>query len=204
MFCDATRAKAFIFLLCAPAGCSEATSGSASALPDTCSTNTNLEANGIRISPQRANTRPVAVACDRDRPCPAIEEPRGCSSHLECDDGVNGRCMPSGVACSYDECFVDEDCSPLEVCDCAGGFNGNHICARAECRVNADCGEGLACSPSSHPFCQQIRPVEGYFCHRPNDTCRVDLECAEGEWCAFHAEEDLWRCTAGDDQRCIR
>ena len=139
----------------------------------------------------RLDHRREPIACEASRPCTPIR-PSVCRSHGECSEGDNGRCSYNGDACTYDECFGDEDCQQNALCDCAGGPDANHRCLPVECRTDQDCTSGMWCSPSPQLECPQ--PVVGYFCHTATDECVVDGDCRPAEYCAFNPSSRAWAC----------
>jgi len=148
----------------------------------------------------RVGHRSAPGTCEPSRPCTPIRPSFFCSSHSECAEGNNGRCSSDGVECTYDECFVDEDCQPGALCDCAGGRDTSHRCLPVECRSDRDCTGGMGCSPSPAVECPV--PVVGYYCHTAADECAVDGDCSGPlAYCAFNPSSRAWVCAT---QTCER
>lgn len=124
-----------------------------------------------------------------------------CSSDAECADaGLNGRCAgynagPAYCACTYDECVHDTDCTG-QTCAChgsayIGGF-GN-ACVGGNCRVDADCGAGGYCSPTTTST--GCGGLGGYYCHTPSDQCIDDSDCGGSLYvCAYSTTAGFWQC----------
>jgi Cys-rich repeat protein len=77
-----------------------------------------------------------------------------------------------------DQCLEDSDCSGGAVCVCAKdmGFGlivNINACVPSNCRVDADCAEGL-CSPGKG-YCGSST---GYHCRSATDGCGSDADCA--------------------------
>ncbi len=154
--------------------------------------------------------RPVAEACDRERPAGnGVGNDRDsveCNADEDCADGENGRCIQHrDVQCTYDSCFDDSACGGF-ACECEGGWGSDHnICLnQGNCLVNADCGEGGYCSPSLGD-CGDYGGTVGYFCHTPEDECIDDADCggASGEsdnYCKFNPAVGHWTC---DNAQCV-
>jgi hypothetical protein len=121
-----------------------------------------------------------------------------CRSHDDCTAGMNGRCLETrvGFECTYDECFDDADCST--VCQCEGGFAGDHnICSSTgNCLTDADCGPGNWCSPSLSD-CGMYTGPAGWFCHTQEDECIDDSDCGNGwPWyCRYEQAVGRWTCS---------
>lgn len=149
-----------------------------------------------RRMPAALSSRPVALECDRMRPCNAVV-PAGdaCASHAECTEGRNGRCQPFGYECTYDQCFVDDDCTTRQLCECASGPGGSHRCVPADCRIDTDCPDDLGCSPSASLQCSNLSGTIGYRCHTLSDECTTDSDCADGGMCVFDLESGRWVCS---------
>lgn len=185
-------------------------------------------ATGGSCVQQRAAVNPTPVDPYCDPPdsdvCKALFT---CAQDSDCKGGQNGRCAPAGsgprqLACSYDECFADAQCTGNAPCECrasASDGSPNSCLQSGNCRVDADCGEGGYCSPSLlNQFCICPSPAlcgtdtscspgpcqcgdscgHGYFCHSPNDTCLDDSDCANGS-CNYDSIEKRWACA-----QCLR
>jgi hypothetical protein len=153
--------------------------------------------------------RPAGGTCDPD----AAVYPTQCLNDRNCTAGVNGRCLilpeflgapglgappDAGTqlhlrcngACTYDECFSDQDCPGHVPCDCRTYGYGNNLCRiGSTCAVDADCGPGGYCSWTG----------EVYACHRPGDTCFNARDCAQslfGTSCLYQAASGQWACVA--------
>ncbi len=102
-----------------------------------------------------------------------------CVRDSDCTQGINGRCLaspppisPCGGFCSYDECFSDADCGGNVPCGCrssASDSAANRCLPTSTCRLDADCGPGVYCSPSQirdmHPVVSRAVP-HGRGLHR--------------------------------------
>ena len=67
---------------------------------------------------------------------------------------------------------------------------GRNACVYAECRVDADCGAGLYCSPSLVLCTYRV-----YTCHTPDDQCADDADCPSGSGtCNYDQNAKRWRC----------
>ena len=142
-------------------------------------------------------------ACDRTAPVAgdAKDYATGsCSSDVDCDGGVNGRCTFGGTVatstgsasanvCTYDRCFADQDCGDGGVCSCRPASAGANTCWAADCRLDDDCPESHYCSPSGRRantsgmagrLAVPAKPsfiAVGYYCHRAADQCWADRDC---------------------------
>ena len=132
--------------------------------------------------PGAAMTEP---SCDAELACPA----RDAQDAHEVDDADAGspwvgdtRSYASceGVVTSPDFSIVRERLRPPE-------------------RTDADCAQGLGCSPSRSVTCFNLARASTYVCHTPEDACRTDAEC-EGGACVFDPARSHWRCT---DEQCL-
>ena len=107
--------------------------------------------------------------------------------------------------CTSDKCAADGDCAPtaqdlarglgsISVCTCASGSGcARNGCSIGNCRVDADCGSGMYCSPST------TNCITSYQCHTPLDECADFTDCAAATPnCAFQAAIGHWRCVAPD------
>jgi hypothetical protein len=153
--------------------------------------------------------RPAAEMCDDLRTpgsaMPGIEG-ASCGADADCTDGDNGRCVDfrGDQQCNYDECFADADCPGMGVCACGGGFwSDNNVCLNdGNCRTDADCGEGGACSPTLGD-CGDYAGVVAYYCHTPTDECVDDADCtgtAGRGYCAYNPAAGHWMCS---DAQCV-
>jgi hypothetical protein len=99
---------------------------------------------------------------------------------LECGDcfaAPNPWCLRYGFAEStcVQGCATDSDCAPVEVCFCQGSSPGR--CMPADCKVDADCGEGSLCATVEGPslaVCSYY--VANVACQKEADQC-VGNEC---------------------------
>jgi hypothetical protein len=150
--------------------------------------------------------RPSPIACSHDRAAgDAVAEIQSASCYQDtaCTTGANGRCLVSKYAertnsCSYDTCYADVDCGPLQVCSCrTPGENAPNVCLNTgNCVVDADCGAGAYCSHS-----QQFANTffdDAYYCHTATDTCLDDSDCANTgpHVCAYDPSSHHWACAA--------
>lgn len=154
--------------------------------------------------------RVAATTCAMDRPA-GVTTGGGasqCMTDAECKDstkGQNGRCVGSriGTVCSYDTCFDDSTCGG-KVCECRpsatmASLSTHHCLTEGNCRTDADCGVGGACSPS-FGSCGSYSGVVAYYCHTSRDACVDDSECATTGgtpgYCAFNPAAGIWQCSS--------
>jgi hypothetical protein len=128
-------------------------------------------------------------ACDHVR----ATAPEVYCQHASCMDGENGRCTRQGNTdlCSYDECFASGDCRTGGPCDCATYDEAPNHCMAGNCKYDQDCADGLRCSPS-YGFCGP--PLDGYYCHTPDDLCSSDDDCELGDSCIYEPAASHWLC----------
>jgi len=136
----------------------------------------------------------------------------------QCTAGINGRCMGTGdiVACTYDECAIDSQCKPNELCLCGtseGTGRTANLCLPSNCRDDSDCGSGGYCSPTYDTTCGAFGGVVGYYCHRAadlcaKDECTNDIDCKGFDagggvvgggdgYCAWDTANSKWTCEYG-------
>lgn len=154
--------------------------------------------------PSDAQCSAPAPAGDCASPGPP---PGGCTSDSVCTAGTNGRCINPGGGpaadcfCTYDSCVHDTDCPGGQTCACHGSpdtdSHGN-ACVTGNCRVDADCGAGGYCSPSSLPA-ECGDSLAGYYCHTAGDRCIDDSDCpstgAPGlPACVYSTTDSRWEC----------
>ncbi len=168
--------------------------------------------------PPPTSHRPGAIACPTTRPAGLNADggasdagfPGGCTVDSQCTSGKNGRCLPPNRGgphiCSYDACFVDDDCGAGKLCTCgdtlANGSDGTpmrtgSVCLPGNCRTDGDCGAGGYCSPTFDTSCGPYDGVQGYYCHTPNDACTNDDQCTDGGragYCAWQPALGKWAC----------
>lgn len=163
--------------------------------------------------------RAVATSCEGGAPPPTSCVASGtqgaqsnCTLGSDCTAGANGRCLAETFlplsdvrcTCAYDLCVADPDCGPTALCQCATANPrglGNH-CLVANCRTDADCGEGGFCSPSRGEItgywnASSPDSFTGYYCHTAADTCVNDTDCTVGPYgahCAFDHSKQAWAC----------
>jgi hypothetical protein len=198
-------------------GSSSSSSGSTGSPTSTATTTptTTSTVIGSRVPKQH---RAVATACDNVRsnggPFGAPDggaPPTSCSSHAQCTQGKNGRCVGNGHDgwyCTYDICFADSDCGGGSgVCNCEGGFRSDHnVCLSTNgCHVDADCKTvsrlgGGYCSPTLGS-CGHYDKAVGYHCHTAEDECIDDEDCkGDGQfgarpYCKFDQTIGHWKCS---------
>ena len=152
--------------------------------------------------------RPAADSCEgvHDPPEPTIWDASisQCTQHSDCTEGENGKCV-NGVGsaggmgfCVYDTCRTDADCDPGKVCYCTPSRAASCL-SIGNCRTDADCGPQGYCSPSMSFDCGGYRPIDGYHCHTPDDTCSDDSDCTGTDYCNFNPYDNRWECTPVDD-----
>ncbi len=139
-------------------------------------------------------TLPVPLCNGNDAYCPNY-----CVQDSDCTEGPNGRCSSfegGAYACSYDDCFSDEDCQNGAYCECRAARSSdsnNCVGSRGNCHSDIDCGLGGYCSPSN--AAEWCGP--DYYCHTPGDTCLNDSDCEGPDGCNFDAALAHWVCGAG-------
>jgi hypothetical protein len=99
----------------------------------------------------------------------------------------------------------DTDCPGGQTCACHGSsYTDGHgnTCVKGNCRVDADCGAGGYCSPSSlTALCGDS--LAGYYCHTAGDLCIDDSDCPASRsspgapGCMYSTTDSRWEC----DQR---
>jgi hypothetical protein len=131
--------------------------------------------------------------------------PNTCTTDAQCADaGIEGRCVnfgggPAGCFCTTDTCADDGACPTGQTCACHGSpYNGGrgNQCVPGNCRIDADCGPGGWCSPSSNTM--SCGGIGSYYCHTPHDQCVNDSDCADAgtyDVCAYDTSLGHWRCT---------
>jgi hypothetical protein len=114
---------------------------------------------------------------------------------------VNARCSNNvdqlGCSCWTDECSGDSACPAGNTCACRGSpyAAGPNTCVPGNCRVDADCGPGGWCSPSS--MSSGCAGISGYYCHTPNDQCVNDSDCrplSTFPYCRYDRTVGYWSC----------
>ena len=120
-----------------------------------------------------------------------------CSSHDECDEGLNGRCEPQNLRfpvleCSYDQCMGDDECGDT-VCACDESI-ANFCYSQGDCKVDADCGAEGWCSPTLGS-CGDYGGTVGYYCRTSEDECLNDEECPNNGYCAYQQNLGHWQCS---------
>jgi len=156
--------------------------------------------------------RPAHALCDDQRapgvcglPAAMPLPVNGCTTDAECNMsnmGTNGRCLSGGrlptCLCSYDTCFADTDCAGKGPCDCrvkgSPPANRANVCLKGNCQVDADCGPGSYCSPTYDFGCGRYFGVVGYYCHKANDACIDDTDCAAPGDCRYNPAVGAWAC----------
>lgn len=135
----------------------------------------------------------------RDVPASNASSPEGCKSDAECKDGMNGRCVDTGMRspfggdravrsnllgaappppprtrCVYDACFSDGDCGAKSRCECGGEGERNYCLALDSCTTDAACGPNHLCQCGSAP---------GAANYCVDGNCRADSDCQDGAKC---------------------
>lgn len=154
-------------------------------------------------------SRPVAVACSKERPpgkpSPDNNENPECKVDADCKDGINGRCNEhygghgfrfSG--CDYDRCFSDAECGG-GVCTCSPG--GNYCNPPGNCLTDKDCGAGGFCTASNGEDPEgACGSTQTYFCRTPKDECVTNDDCAKAgspdKTCTYGRQVGHWLCVA--------
>jgi hypothetical protein len=152
------------------------------------------------------NHRPSDAQCATTPPpgdCAGPYPDAGCASDGVCTEaGTNGRCINPGGGpaapcfCTYDKCSGDTDCPSGQTCACHGApytDSAGNACVKGNCRVDADCGAGGYCSPSSDTsICGDS--LAGYYCHTAADLCVDDSDCPESSGCVYSTTDSRWEC----------
>src|SRR3569832_290278 len=143
---------------------------------------------------------PGNISCSSNCPTGAEYE---CTRDSDCAaTGTNGRCVnggcPAGSHCTHDSCTADTDNPDHETCACHGSpytYRAGNTCVPGNCRVDADCGTGLYCSPSAASTCGSALCL-GYYCHTPQDLCIKDSDCASQPLsaCVYSTSVGYWLC----------
>ncbi len=126
-----------------------------------------------------------------------------CVTHADCTDEAGGKWLNPNYPgydfpyCAHDECQTDADCDPGMVCYCTADAAARCL-SLGNCRTDADCGAGNYCSPSMSWDCSGYRPIDGFHCHTPGDTCIDDADCTGTDCCNFDLYESRWECTPID------
>lgn len=132
----------------------------------------------------------------------------------EGDGSCNGRvptlhapgeitCAPTGEG---DECLTTADCADagFEAACVCGNYvliPGPNTCIASTCRVDADCGDGGYCSPSTSTGCS-YPGCGGYHCHTCDDQCVNDSDCASDS-CGVDST-GTWVCLSPPKTGCVR
>jgi hypothetical protein len=147
--------------------------------------------------------RPQAVPCPPTATAPS--PPGGgaaCATDGDCAGdagrGLFTHCLRG--RCAFDACLADGDCAGGRgVCGCSTDYYGGNaayhpnICVAASCHQDADCGAGGFCSPT-RGLCGVF---EGFYCHRPSDSCYNDWECVPSGACVYSPMAGAWACAQG-------
>jgi hypothetical protein len=143
-----------------------------------------------------------------------------CMTDEDCTDDRYGRCVPNfygedGCFCAASPCAQDDDCGAEGACGCnetnweallsergipaydPGSIERSDLCLMAECRTDADCGDGACMLSPDYSSCGMRARHLGLFCTTDEDECRSDSDCA-WEDCVFDEGLRLWRCEALD------
>ncbi|HOU94464.1 MAG TPA: hypothetical protein PLU22_25610 [Polyangiaceae bacterium] len=113
-----------------------------------------------------------------------------CRTHADCTEGEGGKCVNGQgssygyLYCVYDTCETDADCDPGMVCYCTESTAARCL-SIGNCQTDADCAAGSYCSPSMSWDCGGYRPIDGFHCHTPGDTCIDDADCTGDDYCNF-------------------
>ena len=134
----------------------------------------------------------TAACAHRVVPSSNASSKEGCKSDADCKDGIEGRCIESGLrvpdgkmglrrsnllaaapppipptVCSYDQCVANADCGPKGRCACGEGLARDACVALDACLGDKDCGVDMICS------CGEVDAANG--CTAGN--CRSDGDC---------------------------
>jgi hypothetical protein len=175
------------------------------------STSTGVQDAGTVGIPARPPSvhRGVSTSCagifSPAEPPTTVSLSGNCKKHADCTSGANGKCV-SGLGnagnyytCSYDACSTDHDCELGKVCYCTANDSARCL-SIGNCRTDSDCNTGSYgyCSPSMSWDCGGYRPIDGYHCHTPSDSCMDDADCSGTDYCNFDVYEGRWKCTKTD------
>jgi hypothetical protein len=112
-----------------------------------------------------------------------------CQSDLDCTAKPNGYCLQGeeyqngGYKYCFYACELDSDCESGEVCACSVESLGR--CVAADCKTDAECGDGLLCiSPLDVNGCDGAIPT-GFHCQSSADECAGHDECDDGYGCEY-------------------
>lgn len=130
-----------------------------------------------------------------------------CTNDSECN-GNSGRCLSTRgtCACSADACLADSDCQSGSVCACStpdytGRENRQNHCVPTNCHTDGECPAGQYCAPSLDEMCGTFLGVTRWACTTPNDTCRLDSDCASTDFaygpahCIFSQQLGYFSCS---------
>jgi hypothetical protein len=139
------------------------------------------EANG---SVHRASETKCDVTIHQPA-CGGTESRFFCKTNADCKDGPHGQCstgmgqIGTYCACEY-ACETDAECGNGEACVCmgTGALREDHsVCAKAECKFDADCGEGTCGLSAYHNGCSETVTLA---CTTKDDACKSDKDCQRG------------------------
>ncbi len=134
--------------------------------------------------------------------CTSPVEPGNCdldgvgSCSVDADCGANGACIamaagPGPFCGCVVSCETDDDCGEGKACVCAG-VAGRSSCVPADCRSNADCGDGL-CRYAVHPGSCDGMPK--LACTAADDACVLDGDCPSGiDTAACYPLDGVYQC----------
>lgn len=153
--------------------------------------------------------RPTSGTCGMDAPgvaeVPAFDAgsatlaPGQCNIDADCVEREYGSCSYAGPLvprgspgdCYYG-CATDAHCEAGQACLCGGTPAQSH-CIPADCKVDADCGEGELCSvvddDSIGDACD-VFPRVRMMCLGAEGECRTDADCQRliSNWSRLHCE----------------
>lgn len=156
-----------------------------------------VESNG---NTHRAST----VICDPTidmAVCAGTEQYMDCKTDADCKEHPHGKCVTgygqvgSYCGCHY-SCTNDSECGADEACICKGlgrGGTGHSVCARAACRIDADC-ESRQCGLSTYN--NGCSTTFSLACRTKEDACKSDGDCGPGSQCAVvrPGTNATWQC----------
>ena len=162
---------------------------------------------GCKSSPSPAIThRASDVACPLGAPIARA----ACDAASDCPLTPHAACLAyddAGLArfCNADACHLDSDCPDGGVCLCGSAASAStlatpNVClAAGNCRLDADCSQTHACSPSS----VGCGTTFSYYCHTPNDDCGNDGDCRQEQFCQYAPGEGngKWTCVSAGSCR---
>jgi len=153
----------------------------------------------------------AACSADRAPPAPIGVTTQGiqripCATTPDCR-ARGGACL-ANVCTADNECAIDADCAPREVCTIDNNFGGlcgvpatTPIAGPAwSCTADVDCPTAQVCTRGSCGLAQTVTPTVAPP-PPPPPGCQVDADCASGEICRADnvCVTHPWACTTDAD-----